>query len=90
MVILSFGSGLNMEDDSPSNIEKYKLLADYAHSKRIKLGGYSLFSSRRIDDENDVIDPVTGLPDKELSSRVPACARIHGDWNICRKLKFYR
>ncbi len=64
MVILSFGSGLNMEDDSPSNIEKYKLLADYAHSKRIKLGGYSLFSSRRIDDENDVIDPVTGLPDK--------------------------
>ena len=30
----------------------------------MKLGGYSLFSSRRIDDENDVIDPVTGLPDK--------------------------
>jgi len=39
-------------------------LADYAHSKGIKLGGYSLFSSRRIDDENDVIDPKTGLPDK--------------------------
>lgn len=64
MVILSFGSGLNMEDASEANIRKFKELADYAHSKGIKLGGYSLFSSRRIDDENDVIDPVTGLPDK--------------------------
>lgn len=64
MVILSFGSGLNMEDASETNIRKFRELADYAHSKGIKLGGYSLFSSRRIDDENDVIDPVTGLPDK--------------------------
>lgn len=64
MVILSFGSGLNMEDASDANIKKFKELADYAHSKGIKLGGYSLFSSRRIDDENDVIDPKTGLPDK--------------------------
>lgn len=64
MVILSFGSGLNMEDASDANIRKFKELADYAHSKGILLGGYSLFSSRRIDDENDVIDPKTGLPDK--------------------------
>lgn len=64
MVILSFGSGLNMEDSSAINIKKYKELVDYAHSKGILLGGYSLFSSRRIDDENDVIDPKTGLPDK--------------------------
>lgn len=64
MVILSFGSGLNMEDTSATNISKFKALADYAHSKGILLGGYSLFSSRRIDDENDVIDPITGLPDK--------------------------
>ncbi len=64
MVILSFGSGLNMEDASDANIKKFKDLADYAHAKGILLGGYSLFSSRRIDDENDVIDPKTGLPDK--------------------------
>ncbi|ADB42302.1 alpha-galactosidase precursor [Spirosoma linguale] len=64
MVILSFGSGLNMEDASDANIKKFKALADYAHSKGILLGGYSLFSSRRIDDETDVIDPKTGLPDK--------------------------
>ena len=62
-LILSFGSGLNMEDTSTSNVAKFKALADYAHSKGILIGGYSLFSSRRISDEDDVIDPKTGKPD---------------------------
>lgn len=59
-VILSFGSGLNMEDTSATNIAKFKALADYAHSKKVLLGGYSLFSSRRISEEDDVINPATG------------------------------
>lgn len=59
-LILSFGSHLNMEDTSELNLSRWKKLADYAHSKGILLGGYSLFSSRRIDDDNDVVDPVTG------------------------------
>lgn len=62
MVILSFGSGLNMEDLSDANIRKFKALADYAHSKGIELGGYSLFSSRSISPETDVIDRETGQP----------------------------
>lgn len=62
-LILSFGSGLNMEDTSATNVAKFKALADYAHSKGILIGGYSLFSSRRISDEDDVIDPKTGKPD---------------------------
>jgi len=62
MVILSFGSGLNMEDLSETNIKKFRMLVDYAHDKGIELGGYSLFSSRRIDDQNDVIDVHTGKP----------------------------
>jgi len=33
MVILSFGSGLNMEDHSEKNLRKFKELGDYAHSK---------------------------------------------------------
>ena len=57
MVILSFGSGLNMEDTSPQNITKFKALTDYAHSKKIRLGGYSLLASRRISDEHDVKNP---------------------------------
>ena len=62
MMILSFGSGLNMEDDSPANIEKYKKLADYAHSKGILIGGYSLLASRDLGPKIDVIDPKTGKP----------------------------
>lgn len=60
MVIFSFGSGLNMEDVSPKNIETFRAYADYAHKKGVQLGGYSLLASRRIDDANDVIDPNTG------------------------------
>ena len=62
-LILSFGSHCNMEDSSAENIKKWKALADYAHSKNVLIGGYSLFSSRQISDEDDVIDPVTGKPD---------------------------
>lgn len=62
-LILSFGSHCNMEDVSDSNLRRWKGLADYAHSKGVLIGGYSLFSSRRISDEDDVIDPVTGKPD---------------------------
>ncbi|KFC60161.1 alpha-galactosidase [Flavobacterium gilvum] len=61
-LILSFGSHLNMELDTPENHQKWKALADYAHSKGVKIGGYSLFSSRRISDEDDVVDPKTGKP----------------------------
>ena len=59
-MILSFGSHLNMEDQSEENLNRWKRLADYAHKKGIKIGGYSLFSSRRISEEDDVISPVTG------------------------------
>lgn len=67
-VILSFGSHCNMEDTSAENITRWKSLADYAHSKNIFIGGYSLFSSRRISDEDDVIDPLTGKSPCNLKS----------------------
>ncbi len=60
MVILSFGSGLNMEDESEENIKKFKEYADYAHSKGLEIGGYSLLASRWISDEVDIINPDTG------------------------------
>lgn len=62
MLILSFGSGINMEDTSPENIARFKADFDYAHSKGIEIGAYSLLSSRSIDAENNVIDPKTGKP----------------------------
>ncbi len=62
MVIMTFGSGFNLEDQRPKNIKRMKALADYAHSKGIALGGYSLLASRRIDDENDVLMPPGKTP----------------------------
>lgn len=59
-LILSFGSHINMENNSKENLDRCKALADFAHSKGIKIGVYSLFSSRRISDEHDVINPLTG------------------------------
>ena len=79
MVILSFGSGLNMEDLSESNIDKFKALADYAHSKGIELGGYSLLSSRWISEEVDVINPETGKRGGVIHGSSPC---INSQWGI--------
>ena len=60
MVILSFGSGLNAEDISEKNIARFKELVDYANSRGIELGCYSLLASRWISYEVDIINPKTG------------------------------
>jgi hypothetical protein len=60
VVILSFGSGLDMENEDPANIAKFRELADYAHGKGIEIGGYSLLASRSIGEDDDVINPRTG------------------------------
>jgi hypothetical protein len=62
MVIMTFGSGFNMESGDPEYYRKMKGYADYAHSKGIAIGGYSLLASRSINAENDVINPKTGKP----------------------------
>ncbi|SHI59116.1 NPCBM/NEW2 domain-containing protein [Arenibacter nanhaiticus] len=88
MVILSFGSGLNMEDLSESNIAKFKALADYAHAKGIELGGYSLLSSRWISDEVDVINPETGKRGGVIHGSSPC---LNSQWGIdyFEKLKVF-
>lgn len=60
MVIMTFGSGFNMERTTPAYIAEIKGLVDYAHSKGVKLGGYSLLASRKISEEHDVVNPKTG------------------------------
>jgi hypothetical protein len=87
-LILSFGSHINMEDNSPENIRKWKTLADYAHERGIKIGGYSLFSSRTISPETDVISPVTGKPGGAFFGNAPCLA---SDWglNYLDKLKSF-
>jgi len=88
MIILSFGSGLNMEDTSENNIQKIKSLVDYAHSKGIEMGGYSLFSSRSIDEKDDVINPKTGKPGGAIFGNAPC---LGSEWGLAylQKLKTF-
>ncbi len=62
MVIMTFGSGFNMESGDRAYYQQMKNFADYAHSKGIALGGYSLLASRSISEKDDVINPKTGKP----------------------------
>ncbi len=88
-VILSFGSHCNMEDTTIVNINKWKQLAQLAHQKGIKIGGYSLFSSRRISDSDDVIDPASGKPDVSALFGNAPC--MGSNWGLAyiNKLKYF-
>lgn len=89
-VILSFGSHLNMEDSSEQNINRWKSLAKYAHEKNILLGGYSLFSSRSISPQDDVIDAFTGKPGGAFFGNAPC---FGSNWGLKYRdqiLNFYR
>lgn len=86
MVILSFGSGLNMEDVSPANIAKFKAFREYANGKGLELGGYSLLASRRISDEHDVINPKTGKTGSAIFGNSP-CLESRWGQEYFAKLK---
>ena len=87
-VILSFGSHLNMEDSAQKNILRWKALTDYAHQNKILLGGYSLFSSRRINDETDVVDIKTGKPGGAFFGNAPCFGSSWG-LNYRDKIKYF-
>ena len=81
-IIMSFGSGFNIEDTSQANLDRYKELTDYAHSKGIALGGYSLLASRKIGQGNDVLMPVGKVP----VLAIPHALEVTGELNTSRKL----
>lgn len=56
MVIISFGSGFDIERTDEDYLNRMKVLADYAHQKGIELGGYSLLASRSVSQEDDVVN----------------------------------
>jgi hypothetical protein len=87
-LILSFGSHINMEDTSEENIKRWKALADYAHEKGVKIGGYSLFSSRTISPEHDVISRLTGKPGGAFFGNAPCLASQWG-LDYLDKLKYF-
>ncbi|GAA5496077.1 hypothetical protein Rhal01_02258 [Rubritalea halochordaticola] len=83
MVILSFGSGFNMENDSPDYLAKWKEVNDYAKSKGIELGSYSLYSSRRIGGGNDIVPP------KGVRPTHGNCPSITSEWGQKYLAKLY-
>ncbi len=63
MVIMTFGSGFNIESEDPEYITTMKELTDYAHHKGIQLGGYTLMcASRNAGEDFNCVDPDTGQP----------------------------
>jgi hypothetical protein len=57
MVIMTFGSGFDIERQDPAYLAQIKALVDYGRSKGVALGGYSLLASRTISPEDDVVNP---------------------------------
>lgn len=60
MVIMTFGSGFNIESKDQQYLQRMKALGDYAKSKGIAIGGYSLLSSRGGNPETLIISEKTG------------------------------
>ncbi len=88
LVIRTFGSGFDIENEKPEYLAQLKELADYARGKGIALGGYSLLASRSIDPEDDAINPETGKPGGARFGNSPClCSRWAEDY--FRKLRHF-
>ncbi|MBK8503050.1 MAG: alpha-galactosidase [Saprospiraceae bacterium] len=86
MLILTFGSGFNIENDSPEYIAEMKKYADYAKSKGLEIGGYSLLASRTIDAENDVMLPDSLTP---VFGHSPCLGSVWAEKYFSRLYNFY-
>ncbi|MCD7938218.1 MAG: hypothetical protein LUG98_15280 [Tannerellaceae bacterium] len=82
MVIMTFGSGFNIENDSASYLDRMTRLREYAEKKGIAIGGYSLLASRRVDDSFAAISKKTGLParTREEGSRFGLSPCLASEW----------
>lgn len=79
MVIMSFGSHFDPTNLAPDYVQQMKELMDYAGSKNIVLGGYSLLASRNVGPEDDVINPRTGTTQGAIFGHSPC---LGSQWGI--------
>lgn len=86
MLILSFGSGFNMDNEDASYLAEWKEVADYAHAKGIQIGSYSLLSSRRVPAENMIVSPEGQRP---THGQCPALTSEWGQAYFKRLRRFY-
>lgn len=85
-IIMSFGSGFQMENANPEYLRQWKEVADVAEAKGVELGSYSLFSSRSVGDGNDVVSPA-GM--KPAFGRAPAATSKWGLEYFEKLKRFY-
>ncbi|MFK7766651.1 MAG: hypothetical protein AB8B55_05475, partial [Mariniblastus sp.] len=86
MVILSFGSGFNIENDSAEYLQQWKEIAEFAKSKGIEIGGYSLLSSRKIGNGNNIVSPSGQKP---AHGNCPALTSEWGQAYLKKLTRFY-
>ena len=84
MIILSFGSGFDVENRDPAYARQWREIADYAHGKGIELGGYSLLSSRRIGNGQDIVSPPGEQPTHGN------CPALTSEWGQAYFKQLYR
>lgn len=82
MVIMTFGSGFQIENTSEDYLSKMKGLADYAREKGVAIGGYSLLASRGASDKDAAISRLTGKPaqSRQEGSRFGKSPCLASDW----------
>lgn len=85
-IILSFGSGFNMENQDPAFLAEWKAVADYAEAAGIELGSYSLFSSRGVGSENMIVSPEGQRP---THGQCPAVTSAWGQAWLASIRSFY-
>lgn len=95
MVIMTFGSGFNILDQTPEYLDKMAELNDYAKSKGIALGGYSLLASRGGKASDLTISPKTGKPATNLEDGAffgpsPCIATDWGTWYFSSIREFFK
>jgi hypothetical protein len=86
MIIISFGTRFDPTNVNAEYVEQMKELVDYARSKGVMLGGYSLLASRDEGPENDVIDPKTNTTQGAIFGQSPC---LGSPWGIDYFRKLY-
>lgn len=87
MLILSFGSGFDMENEKPEVMARAKSFSSYAHSKGIEIGSYSLLASRSIGAADNAVMPA-GL--KHVFGASPCLVSRWGTNYFRRLYEFHR
>lgn len=87
MLILSFGSGFDMENERPETLERARAWSEYARSKGVEIGSYSLLASRSIGPDDDVVMP----PGQKPAFGNSPCLESRWGTNYFRRLyQFHR